>query len=131
MSKVSILLCAHNAEAYIAEAVESIGFRTRGVRTSVRELVAERPLPCIIHWNRNHFVVLYDIRKNHRTGIHTFYVADPASQLVRYWEEEFMRCWCSTTSARVGHPTFQPERSGTEQHHPAHPGNAGNQAEQL
>ena len=84
----------------IADAAETIGFRTRGVRTSVRELVAERPLPCIIHWNHNHFVVLYDIRKNRRTGMHTFCVADPASQLVRYREEEFMRCWCSTTSAR-------------------------------
>ena len=84
----------------IADAAETIGFRTTGVRTSVEELVGHRPLPCIVHWNQNHFVVLYDIKRNRRTGVRTFYVADPASQLVHYTEEEFLRCWGSTTSPR-------------------------------
>ena len=84
----------------IADAAETIGFRTLGVRTTVEELVAQRPLPCILHWNRNHFVVLYDIRKHWRTGALTFCIADPASQLVRYDKEEFMRCWANTVSAQ-------------------------------
>ncbi|MBR1664624.1 MAG: peptidase domain-containing ABC transporter [Bacteroidaceae bacterium] len=84
----------------IADAAETIGFRTTGVRTSVGELAGQRPLPCIVHWNQNHFVVLYDIKRNRRTGARTFYVADPASQLVHYGEEEFMRCWGSSLSAR-------------------------------
>ena len=82
----------------ISDAAETIGFRTMGVRTSVEELAGQRPLPCILHWNQNHFVVLYDIRRNRRTGARTFCVADPASQLVRYSEEEFLRCWGSATS---------------------------------
>ena len=84
----------------IADAAETIGFRSMGVRTSVEELIAERPLPCIIHWNQNHFVVLYNIKRNRYKGTRIFYVADPASQLVRYSEEEFMRCWGSSVSAQ-------------------------------
>lgn len=84
----------------IADAAETIGFRTMGVRTNVDELINERPFPCILHWNQNHFVVLYDIRRKWRTGELTFYIADPASQLVRFSEEEFLRCWGSTTSAQ-------------------------------
>ena len=84
----------------IADAAETIGFRTLGVKTTVKELVSERPLPCILHWNQNHFVVLYDIRKHWRTNALTFYIADPASQLVRYTEEEFLRCWSGSVSAQ-------------------------------
>lgn len=84
----------------IADAAETMGFRTTGVRTSILELAEGRPLPCIVHWNQNHFVVLYDIRHSRRTGKRVFCVADPATQLVRYTEEEFAKCWCSTTSAR-------------------------------
>lgn len=84
----------------IADAAETIGFRTTGIRTTVEELVEQQPLPCILHWNQNHFVVLYDIKKNRRTGGHTFCIADPASQLVRYSEKDFLRCWGSTTSSQ-------------------------------
>ena len=84
----------------IADAAETIGFRTTGVRTSAEELAGQRPLPCIVHWNQNHFVVLYDIKRNRRTGARTYYVADPASQLARYTEEEFLRCWGSSESSQ-------------------------------
>ena len=84
----------------IADAAETIGFRTMGVKTSIEELIRERPLPCILHWNQNHFVVLYDIRKKMRAGALTFCIADPASQRLRYTEEEFLKCWGSTTSAQ-------------------------------
>lgn len=84
----------------IADAAETIGFRTMGVKTSIEELIRERPLPCILHWNQNHFVVLYDIRKKMRTGALMFCIADPASQRLRYTEEEFLKCWGSTTSAQ-------------------------------
>ena len=79
----------------LSDAAESIGFRTVGVRTTLRQLVEGKPLPCILHWNQNHFVVCYRIRRR-RDGTHTFYVADPASQLVKYDEAAFSRCWLST-----------------------------------
>ena len=47
----------------ISEAAESIGFRTQGVKISFEQLVEDVPLPCILHWNQNHFVVCYKIKK--------------------------------------------------------------------
>ena len=43
----------------ISDAAESIGIHTQGVRITVEQLVNDVPLPCILHWNQNHFVVLY------------------------------------------------------------------------
>jgi ATP-binding cassette subfamily B protein len=72
----------------ISEAAESIGFRTVGALLTFEKL-AEAPLPCIVHWNQNHFVVVYKIKKD------TVYVADPASGKITYTREEFCRCWLS------------------------------------
>ncbi|MDR2915638.1 MAG: peptidase domain-containing ABC transporter [Tannerella sp.] len=74
----------------ISDAAESIGFRTNGVKISLEQLKKEAPLPCILHWNQNHFVVLYKIKND------KYYIADPASQKVVFNEEEFKRCWIST-----------------------------------
>lgn len=78
----------------ISDAAEAMGFRTSGVRISFKQLIEDVPLPCILHWNQNHFVVCYDIRK--RKGDYRIYIADPASQLVTYKEHEFKKCWLST-----------------------------------
>ena len=48
--------------------------------------------PCILHWNQNHFVVLYKVKKNR------FYIADPGKGLVKYSLEEFKKHWVSTQS---------------------------------
>ena len=78
----------------ISDAAESIGFRTSGVRITLKQLEEDVPLPCILHWNQNHFVVCYDIRKK-RNG-YRFHIADPASQNVIYTEQEMKRCWLVT-----------------------------------
>jgi len=44
----------------ISEAAEKIGFRTNGAKLDI-SLLKETELPVIIHWNENHFVVLYRI----------------------------------------------------------------------
>ena len=41
----------------ISEAGESIGFRTTGIIVPFDKL-NEVPLPCIVHWNQQHFVVV-------------------------------------------------------------------------
>ncbi|GAB4031893.1 hypothetical protein GCM10028809_28900 [Spirosoma gilvum] len=46
----------------ISEAAEAIGFRTMGVRVSFEKLASEAPLPCIVHWDQNHFVVVYGMK---------------------------------------------------------------------
>jgi ABC-type bacteriocin/lantibiotic exporter with double-glycine peptidase domain len=46
----------------ISDAAEKLGFKTIGVRWSFEKLAEDAPLPCIVHWNQEHFVVVYDIR---------------------------------------------------------------------
>lgn len=65
----------------ISDAAESIGMRTMGVKISVEQLAKEAVLPCILHWNQNHFVVLYKASKR-RGDRYVFHIADPASQKV-------------------------------------------------
>jgi ATP-binding cassette subfamily B protein len=79
----------------ISEASEKIGFRSLGVKLSSGQL-KEAELPAILHWRQNHFVVLYKIRKNH------FYIADPASGLVKLSEADFNRSWLSDQEAGEG-----------------------------
>lgn len=78
--------------ANISETLENIGFRCVGGRLSTDKLVQSAPLPCIIHWEQKHFVVLYKIKKG------TFYISDPAVGLVNYNKEEFESKWLSTNT---------------------------------
>lgn len=48
----------------ISDAAESIGFKTIGAKISFEKFLNDVPLPCIVHWNQNHFVVVYKIKKN-------------------------------------------------------------------
>jgi len=43
----------------ISNAAEKIGFRTLVVKVNFEMLVADAPLPCIVHWRQQHFVVVY------------------------------------------------------------------------
>ena len=79
----------------ISDAAEHIGFRTSGVMISFEQLVKEASLPCVVHWRQNHFVVVYNIKKDNKAG-HRIYVADPALGLVTYDEADFKKCWLST-----------------------------------
>ena len=79
----------------ISKAAENLGFKTVGGRLSFEMLSQEAPMPCIAHWNQNHFVVVYKIKK-HKKGKYTVYVADPGKGLVSYTQEEFCEHWVST-----------------------------------
>ena len=70
----------------LSDAAESIGLRAIGVNISLEKL-NDVPLPCIIHWNKNHFVVLYKISKE------KLYVSDPAHGLLSYSKTEFLKRW--------------------------------------
>lgn len=60
----------------ISYAAEKIGLRTVSVKTTIENLVAKVTLPCIIHWENDHFIVVY---KTSKTKI---YVSDPAKGTV-------------------------------------------------
>lgn len=79
----------------ISEAAEKIGFRTLGARLNFEKLM-EVPLPCIVHWEHNHFIIVYRILKKRNTTL--IFVADPAHGLLKYKKEEFLNCWYSTVS---------------------------------
>ena len=91
--------CALNKEGVsllgISKAAESIGFKTIGGRLTFNTLAKEVPHPCIVHWNQNHFVVVYKVKK-YSKGKYIVYVADPAKGLVTYTKEEFCEHWIST-----------------------------------
>lgn len=78
----------------ISDAAESIGFRTQGLRITLSRLIEDMPLPCILHWNQNHFVVCYEIRG--KEGNHYFRISDPARGKYKIDEQGFRKCWCST-----------------------------------
>lgn len=75
----------------ISEAAKDLGLETVSAKVGLKKLTIA-PLPCILHWNQEHFVVLYNIKKG---GL--FYVADPAMGYVTYKKDEFCRHWVSTT----------------------------------
>lgn len=79
----------------ISETAEKIGFRTRGVQVGYEKL-KEIPMPAILHWNHNHFVVLVDITSNR------IKIADPAKGIIIYKREEFLEYWLSNKTEEVG-----------------------------
>jgi len=102
----------------ISDAAEAVGFRTIGVKISFEQLIKDVALPCILHWNQNHFVVLYKVegakaRKYESAKGRCFraftlsrlrafttsrlHIADPAAGLNVFNEPEFKKCWLGTT----------------------------------
>jgi ATP-binding cassette subfamily B protein len=79
----------------LSEAAEQIGFRTLGVKLSLEKL-KEAPLPCILYWNSNHYVVLYEIKKKKSLSFGEGFrvgISDPAFGLLAYNKEEFLKSW--------------------------------------
>ena len=81
----------------ISDAAESVGFHTNGVKITLKQLAEEALLPCILHWNQNHFVVCYKIKRINK-GCYKFYISGPASGLTTYDQETFEKCWLSTVA---------------------------------
>ena len=84
----------------ISDAAEKIGFRSLGVKLSLEGL-EEAPLPCILHWNKNHYVVLYCLPNPSKGGAFSrfsrkdlkYYISDPAIGLITYTKDEFLKFW--------------------------------------
>ncbi len=78
----------------ISKAAEDLGFRTLGGRLTFDKLATKALLPCIVHWDQDHFVVVHEFKKNKQT--YKVGVADPGKGLVTYTKEEFCNHWIST-----------------------------------
>jgi len=75
----------------ISDAATKLGFHTSCGKFTMDQLY-KAPLPCILHWDQNHFVVLYKIKRS------KFYIADPGTELFTYKEKELKEHWLSTQS---------------------------------
>lgn len=71
----------------IKAAAESIGMQARGVKIAFDQLARPAALPCIVHWQQRHFIVVYAI------DAQTVSVADPACGLLTYSTPEFLQGW--------------------------------------
>lgn len=73
----------------ISDAAEKIGLRTLGVKAGFRRLLEDIPLPCIAHWQQEHFVVVYKVADKR------VYVADPKAGKIELTEQDFLNGWIS------------------------------------
>lgn len=78
----------------ITDAAQEMGFHTVCTRLDAEQLCRVQ-LPAILHWEGNHFVVLYGTRRSGRE----FLIADPATGKRRMNREELERGWCSSAAA--------------------------------
>ncbi len=83
-------------------AARNYGFEAEGYRCEPASLREEMQLPCIIHWNFNHFVVLRGFRGRYA------YLNDPARGEVRVSLEEFDRSFTGICLQVTPGPAFQP-----------------------
>src|SRR4030095_3676265 len=70
----------------ICRAASELGLAARALKVSLRNLSLMR-LPAIVHWESNHWMVLYDVANTYVK------VADPALGLRKIPREEFERSW--------------------------------------
>ena len=74
----------------LAYAAEAVGLRTLAARVPLDALLEQAPLPCVLHWDQKHFVVLY----RHKRG--RISIADPARGGVTLTVDDLRRHWVST-----------------------------------
>lgn len=66
---------------------ERLGLKSLPVKATLLNLETEIPLPCIVHWGRRHYIVIYKIDKKY------CYLSDPLLGLVKHSKEEFLKRW--------------------------------------
>ncbi|MVZ62970.1 peptidase domain-containing ABC transporter [Sphingobacterium humi] len=75
----------------LSRAAEAIGFKTLAVKIDLNVLIEDVPLPCILFWRKQHFVVVYKIEKKGQT--YKFHISDPSYGLISYDQQEFLDAW--------------------------------------
>lgn len=79
----------------ISDAAETMGYRTIGAKLTWEQLQNDAMLPCIVHWNQSHFIVVYRIKK--KRGEQRVCVSDPAEGLLEYPVSRFLQSWLQIT----------------------------------
>ena len=79
--------------AGIRDALKEIGMESVTFEMTLDQLEEKCPMPAILHWEQNHFVVLYKVTRNRWTGKRTFYIANPAYGKHGYSEKDMEASW--------------------------------------
>ncbi|UCJ09670.1 peptidase domain-containing ABC transporter [Chitinophaga pendula] len=80
---------------------ENMGFKSLPAELPLQILIKKAPLPCILHWEKKHFVVLYRITDTHA------YIADPALERpVKYSLQDFLLSWQLDEHTTTGRALF-------------------------
>lgn len=91
----------------LSKVAQRLGFRTMNVSIPLVKL-HDLPLPCILHWNQNHFVIIYRIDDHRR-----YYICDPAKGLLRLTEDEFLSHWVGASDKGIAMLLEPTEKFGT------------------
>tara|TARA_R110000796_G_scaffold41740_2_gene103268 strand:- start:266 stop:862 length:597 start_codon:yes stop_codon:yes gene_type:complete len=89
--------------ANLADAGKQFGIDLNGFRITVNQLNEELPLPTILHWKQNHFVVIYQISKKY------IKISDPEIGLIKYSLKEFTEKWFLENDLLILVPEIQDE----------------------
>ncbi|KLT68481.1 peptidase domain-containing ABC transporter [Flavobacterium sp. ABG] len=96
----------------LSHAGEEIGLRSLSLKSNIEELLLKIPLPVIIHWDENHFIVVYGVKpkKNKDGSIGGYvYVSDPAKGHLTYKAEEFIATWYKNKENKGVVMAFEPQ----------------------
>lgn len=77
----------------IHKAAEQLGFRSKPIKINWQLFKNEAVLPCIVHWNNDHYIVVYKISRN------KVYVADPGVGKLVLSFAEFKNGWMQDNDA--------------------------------
>lgn len=91
----------------LSKVAQRLGFRTMNVSIPLVKL-HDLPLPCILHWNQNHFVIIYRIDDRGR-----YYICDPSKGLLRLTEDEFLSHWVGASDKGIAMLLEPTEKFGT------------------
>lgn len=91
----------------LTAAADSIGFESLAVQISFDELI-EAPLPTIVFWEKNNFIVVYKI------SIDAVFVADPSFGKIEYSINQFCRGWVDSENRSLSNGItilFEPKQT--------------------
>ncbi len=84
------------------EASQKIGFEVITTKQSMEALQKQSDFfPCILHWNKNHFVVLLNVKKNVLSKKVSYKIADPAHGIITLNEPDFKKSWLSDSNEGI------------------------------